>query len=130
MVFGRVDFSGSLGLGRQGIESEEVTSRAVNAAAACKNAGLDFMVGGAVSMDALANLKRFHSIHLTRFVTRKVVFEAEALNRGALEEALKDAVHFELLWLINKRDYYGSIHKEDETRIEMLAARWHMLDQQ
>jgi hypothetical protein len=130
MVFGRVDFSGSLGLGRQGIESQEVTSRAEIAAAACKNAGLDFVVGGAVSIDALDNLKRFNSVHLTRFETRKVVFEAEALNRDALEEALKDAVHFELLWLLNKRDYYGFIHKEDETRIEMLEARWHVLDQE
>jgi hypothetical protein len=121
-----VDF---LGLGRQGIESEEVTSRAEKSAAACKQAGLDFVVGGAVSIDALDNLKRFNNVHLTRFETRKVVFEAAALEGGALEEALKDAVHFELLWLLNKRDYYGFIHKEDETRIEMLEARWHVLDQ-
>jgi len=128
MVFGRVDFAGSLGLGRQGIESEDVTGRAEKAAAACQQAGLDFVVGGAVSIDALDNLKRFNQVHLTRFETRKVVFEADALNRGALEAALKDAVHFELLWLLNKRDYYGFIHKEDETRISMLEARWHVLD--
>lgn len=127
LVFGRVDFAGSMGLGRSNIESDEVTTRAEQAAAACRESGLDFVVGGAVSIDALSNLKRFNAIHLTRFETRKVVFEADALNREGLEFALKDAVHFELLWLLNKRDYYGFIHKEDESRIEMLESRWKVL---
>jgi hypothetical protein len=127
LVFGRVDFAGSLGLGRNGIESDEVTSRAEHAAAACREAGLDFVVGGAVSIDALDNLKRFKAVHLTRFETRKVVFQADALSRPDLEAALKDAVHFELLWLLNKRDYYGFIHKEDEARIDMLESRWKVL---
>lgn len=127
LVFGRVDFAGSLGLGRDGIESEDVTAKAEHAAAACRDAGLDFVVGGAVSIDALSNLKRFHAVHLTRFETRKVVFDGSALDGGGLESALKDAVHFELLWLLNKRDYYGFIHKEDESRIQMLENRWKVL---
>ena len=127
LVFGRVDFAGSLGLGRSGIESEEVIRRAEHAASACQQAGIDFVVGGAVSIDALSNLKRLNAIHLTRFETRKVVFDGNALSKPNLESALKDAVHFELLWLLNKRDYYGFIHKEDETRINMLEARWKVL---
>ena len=127
VVFGRVDFSGSLGIGRAGIESEEVTSCGERAAAICRDAGLDFVVGGAVSIDALENLRRFHAVHLTRFETRKVVFEAGALTRPGLEQALKDAVHFELLWLLNKRDYYGFIYREDDARIAMLEDRWKVL---
>lgn len=127
VVFGRVDFSGSLGIGRDGIELEEITSRGEAAAAICRDAGLQFVVGGAVSFDALENLRRFHAVHLTRFETRKVVFEAAALDRPGLEQALKDAVHFELLWLLNKRDYYGFIHREDELRITMLEDRWKVL---
>jgi len=127
VVFGRVDFAGSLGLGRTAIEAHDVLIPAEETAAACRDAGLDFVLGGAVSIDALPSLKSVQAIHLTRFETRKVVFESDALNRACLGEALRDAVHFELLWLINKRDYYGFIHKEDEARIEMLESRWKVL---
>lgn len=129
VVFGRVDFSGSIGAGRQGIESEQVTAAVESAAKACKSYGLDFVVGGAVSIDALGNLKRFKAVHLDRFETRKVVFSGAALESDDLESALRQAVHFELLWLLNKREYYGLMHREDQTRIEMLESRWQVLNQ-
>lgn len=128
IVFGRVDFSGSLGIGRDGIESELVTATGEDIASRCKNAGLEFVVGGAVSIDASPNLKRFHAIHLDRFETRKIVFCADALESTNLADALRQAVHFELLWLLNKREHYGLMHREDQARIEMLESRWHVLD--
>jgi hypothetical protein len=127
IVFGRVDFSGSINAGRDGIESEAVSSAVETVAQACRESGLDFVVGGAVSIDALANLKRFKSIHLDRFETRKVVFCSSALESPCLDHALRQAVHFELLWLLNKREYYGLMHREDQVRIEMLESRWQVL---
>ena len=128
VVFGRVDFSGSIGTGRDGIESEEVTQAVVYAANACRASGLDFVVGGAVSIDALANLRRIKEVQLDRFETRKVVFSGSALDSPSLPKALRQAVHFELLWLLNKREYYGLMHREDQTRIEMLESRWKVLN--
>jgi hypothetical protein len=129
IVFGRVDFSGSLGLGRDGIHSEDVTKRIVHTASEAKTAGLDLVVGGAVAADALVPLRRVHDVHLSRFETRKVVFNSEALTNNQIEETLKNAVHFELLWLQNKKSYYSRITSEDDKRIAMLDSRWKVLNQ-
>ena len=128
VVFGRVDFSGSIGAGREGIESDVVTAAVETASKACLKHGLQFVVGGAVSIDALHNLRKFKAIHLDRFETRKVVFSGAALDAQNISEALRQAVHFELLWLLNKREYYGLMHREDQSRIEMLESRWKVLE--
>ncbi len=128
VVFGRVDFSGSLGLGRDGIEGEQVTAAGESVARLCRSRGLQFVVGGAISSDALPSLRRFNAVHLDRFETRKMVFQAAALGAKNLPKALRQAVHFELLWLLNKREYYGLMYKEDQARIHMLESRWQVLE--
>lgn len=124
IVFGRVDFVMSMGLnGRQDINRDDVTQMVKDTAAACKLAGLDMVVGGGIAAEAVPALKQVQNIHLTRFETRKVLFSGESINQANMDAALQDAILFELLWLENKRDYYGAIHREDEKRIEMLSAR-------
>ena len=126
-VFGRVDFSGSLGLGREGINTQRITDYAIQAAKLTKAAALDYVVGGAVSVDTLPSLKEIYSNCLTRFETRKIIFDAKALDSLDISNGLIEAVHFELLWLLNKQEYYKIITEEDYKRIDMLESRWKIL---
>jgi hypothetical protein len=129
VVFGRTDFSGSLGI--QGdIQNERVTTAIEDIAMRVKNTRLDLVVGGAITISSMPELLRIASHKLTRFETRKVVFDASKLNDQNLSDSLLDAIHFEILWLINKSEHYGSLHQEDKARIAQLEQRWNVLQRE
>ena len=123
IVIGRVDLTGSLGLTRESVNSQEILDLSLMAAAKAKAKGLQVVVGGGVSVHSIPFFAKFPAGHLDRFETRKVIFGCP----GALdnpEEAYLRAVEFEVLWLKNKRDYYGAIHQEDQKRIVMMEERY------
>ncbi len=121
IVMGRVDLTGSLGLTREDINSQKVLeiTRALFIKAKAKN--IECAVGGGVSAHSFPFFRELGNL-IDRFETRKVIFSCpEALD---VPEGILKAVGFELLWLKNKRDYYGLIFKEDAERIMMLEHRY------
>ena len=127
IVVGRVDLSGSMGLTREDINSDAVYSVAESVFEQAKPHGLECALGGGVSAESLPFMRRLPEGYLHRYETRKVIFGCpEALGDDAGDGILK-AVGFELMWLKNKRDYYGRIFEEDAVRIKMLESRYDRL---
>jgi 2-keto-3-deoxy-L-rhamnonate aldolase RhmA len=130
VVFGRVDFTGSLGWGREAINEQRTTDYVLRVAELCAEYDKQLVMGGGVSNDSVDAIRQVHSVRLDRFETRKVVFDATRALAADTEAALVQAVRFELLWLENKRDYYTGISVEDAKRIGMLSARYEELKEQ
>ena len=128
IVFGRVDFVDSQGIALDSINEDNVTDSCIEIANKCRKNNLDFVVGGGVSDISIDPLKKIKKNHLSRFETRKIIFQAEALNKKEIKDALLKAVHFELLWLLNKRKFYSLITTEDDKRLKMLNDRWKLIN--
>jgi 4-hydroxy-2-oxoheptanedioate aldolase len=123
IVLGRVDLTGSMDKDRDSVNSKEILEICVKMAAKAKAKNKKVVVGGAVSFHSLPFFQAFPAGHLDKFETRKVVFGCP----GALktdESSFLKAVEFELLWLKNKKNYYGSIFSEDDNRLKMLEQRY------
>lgn len=127
IVLGRVDMTGSLGLTREDINSDQIFNIAKELFVKAKKHGMECVVGGGVSAASLLFFRNLPEGLLDRYETRKVIFRCpQALNNKADKGILK-AVGFELMWLKNKRDFYGMIYEEDKHRIDMLQSRYDKL---
>lgn len=128
IVLGRVDMTGSMGLTREDVNSAQILAIAQDIAKKSQEHNLELVIGGGVSAHSLPFFKQLPKDSLTRFETRKIIFDAKlALSDPNAEKGILKAVGVELMWLKNKRDFYGMIHAEDNQRITMLEARYKKL---
>lgn len=126
IVLGRVDMTGSMGMTREDINSKKIFDIANVLSNEMKKVNKDMVIGGGVSAHSLPFFKTLP--YLSRFETRKIIFNAqEALVDKNSDKGILKAVGFELMWLRNKREFYGMIFKEDEARLQMLEARYKKL---
>ncbi len=128
IVLGRVDMTGSMGLSREDINSETIFQMAESMSRKIHRAGKKMVIGGGVSAHSLPFFARLPQGALTKFETRKVIFDAQAAIKDPnADKGILKAVGFELMWLQNKRDFYGMIYREDEQRLTMLEDRYKKL---
>ena len=119
IVIGRTDLAGSLGLERSAVNDPAIFDWTRLVARQAREKGLHVRVGGTVSSRSLLFFQALRD-DLNGFETRKVLFGMSALDQG--EEALQKAIAFEILWLRNKKQYYGRLHHEDDERLLRLEA--------
>lgn len=123
ITIGRVDLSGSLGLGRDEINSDKVYEITEDICKQARARRFRTTMGGGIAVEALPFIKRLAAQKLLdRYETRKIVFQVPKSFRKAAQGILL-ANEFELLWLENKKNYYAAIYREDDKRIAMLKKR-------
>jgi len=127
IVIGRVDLTGSLGLKREDVNSSKIFEIISDLTQKAKSKGLECVVGGGVSAETIPFLKQLPENSIDRYETRKIIFKCPDAFAKGYDKGILKAVGFELMWLKNKRDFYGMIFKEDETRIQMLQNRYDKL---
>jgi 4-hydroxy-2-oxoheptanedioate aldolase len=129
IVMGRVDLSGSMGLSRDDVNCEPIFKLTKELFTKAKNRvnPLECAVGGGVGKDAIPFFRKLSRELVDRYETRKVIFQCPGAFGENAETGILKAVGFELMWLKNKRDYYGMIFNEDNNRIEMLESRYKTL---
>ena len=124
IVFGRADMTGSMGLSKEFVNSDKILEMANNVASKTLKYGKKLIIGGGVSPESLPFFNQLPKDSLHKFETRKIIFDAQkALTDNKAEEGILKAVEFELMWLENKRDFYGMIHDEDIKRLIMLGTQ-------
>jgi citrate lyase beta subunit len=123
IVFGRVDFVGSLGLSRDFLNKPEITDKICQTAEICRTYQQDFILGGGIDPASTSVIQQVQQIHLTCFETRKIAFFPHQIEQQKISKALGLAAEFELLWLKNKQNYYSMLQQEDADRILLLEKR-------
>jgi 2-keto-3-deoxy-L-rhamnonate aldolase RhmA len=125
VTLGRVDLVGSLDLGREYINSEQVFNIAHKVCALVKQAGIEMTIGGGIEAESQTFLEMLvHRALLDRFETRMIIFPADVVSvQSQYENAVREAHRFEMLWLECLSHKYSTLARQHEKRIGMLKKR-------
>lgn len=123
ITVGRVDLTGSMKLDRGAINtSREVLEICKKVFFRAHDAGIKTCMGGGISTEALPVIAELNKNgFLDKFETRNVIFPGFAWKYG--EAAIREAVKFELLWILSRGRYNSRIQAENKQRVRMLVER-------
>ena len=115
ITVGRSDLSASMGIERSNIECEAVFNATREFCEKAGKRGLVTNFGGNIGLESIPFIQAMEP-YINRFETRKVVL-TKSNDALFLNNAIKCALGFELLYLRLKSEYYRSMADEDAARI-------------
>lgn len=118
VTVGRSDLSASMGIDRKDIESEPVFHATMDLLQMSRAQGITTNFGGNIGIESIPFIIGMSGV-ADRFETRKVVITMDK-DENKLKKAIHEALNFELLWLLNKQNYYSKLSTEDNARIERM----------
>lgn len=118
VTVGRSDLSASMGIERKDIESKAVFDASKEMLQMSKLEGCTTNFGGNIGIESIPFIVGMSGV-ADRFETRKVVITMDN-DENRLKKTIAKALHFELLYLLNKKSYYSQLSQEDEARIERM----------
>ena len=118
VTVGRSDLSASMGIDRKDIEGESVYNATRKLLQMSRAKGITTNFGGNIGIESVPFIIGMSDV-ADRFETRKVVVSMDN-SEEHLKKAIHKALNFELLWLLNKKNYYTRLSSEDEARIERM----------
>ncbi len=118
VTVGRSDLSASMGIERKDIESKAVFDATKDMLKMSRLVGCTTNFGGNIGIESIPFIIGMSDV-ADRFETRKVVITMDD-DENRLKKAIAKALHFELLYLLNKKSYYSRLSQEDEARIERM----------
>lgn len=122
IVLGRTDLACSLGLLSNDVNNERILEIAKEISFLAAKSGKEYTIGGGISSLSIPFFNEMP--YLSKFETRKVVFDAKKALNLSVEEGILKAVDFELMWLKNNQENYNEQSLEYKKRIEILKSRF------
>jgi hypothetical protein len=127
IIFGRTDMTKSLGLYEENENSDQILKFAESLFVRAKEKSLKCCLGGGICADTVDFIKKLPEKSLDNFETRKIIFKCPETSSKNAKEGILKAIDFELMWLKNKRDFYGMICSENENRLNIIKDRYQKL---
>lgn len=122
LVIGRSDLSSSMSI--KNAEDDAITSCIYQILELFKNTEVKVTVGGSITNNSYECLKSAASRGLFAFETRKCTMSTEALHtRKNFQSAVKNALLFEMSWLLYKKENQERERNMDELRIKAIERR-------
>jgi len=124
IIVGRSDLTKSFGLTKNNVNDDEIYSIVYDILSEAKKYKLVTIMGGNISVNSSDFIKKLYSKNLLdKIETRNIIFELNKKNINNLEEAIKNALAFEALWLRTKSSYYMEICNSYLNRASILDGR-------